>query len=182
MSQQRHTKPVRRPFKDFFIATLCLGIPYLFANRHMYHHFDPEGGLVRSAGPMLVVGASVCIVACLSGFFLIVTRANRAPSHHTSSGHSLLSTLNANTSLPYTPSASTLVNDDTTGRNHPHGIDHVSRSPGVRPGWTFGWVRHGSHLRCEPVVFHSRGVSEPGRGSANRGERWGGLRRDDGRR
>lgn len=71
---QRGT-PYRRTFLDFIAAWLCLGIPYLYANRHTYR-FDEEGGLMRSAGPMLVVGATVCIVACFSGFFLIFYRTN----------------------------------------------------------------------------------------------------------
>ncbi|KAL5529867.1 hypothetical protein ACEPAF_6124 [Sanghuangporus sanghuang] len=58
---QRST-PYNRTFLDFVLAWLCLGIPYLYANRHVYR-FDEEGGIVRSAGPMVVVGATVCIVA-----------------------------------------------------------------------------------------------------------------------
>ncbi|KAH8106446.1 hypothetical protein DFH11DRAFT_1691860 [Phellopilus nigrolimitatus] len=52
-----------RRFTDFVLAWLCFGIPYLYANRHMYQRYDEESGLMRSAGPMIVVGASVCIAA-----------------------------------------------------------------------------------------------------------------------
>ncbi|KAI5116232.1 hypothetical protein M0805_003294 [Coniferiporia weirii] len=61
---QRSTQ-YRRTFIDFVAAWLCFGIPYLYANRHAYQRYDEEGGLMRSAGPMLVVGASVCIVAAI---------------------------------------------------------------------------------------------------------------------
>lgn len=53
--------PYRRTAVDFVLAWLCFGIPYFFANRHGYQRFDEESGL-RTVGPMLVIGASACLV------------------------------------------------------------------------------------------------------------------------
>jgi hypothetical protein len=43
------------------LGWLCLGIPFFFADRHGYQRYDEEGAL-KSAGSMLVLGASVCLV------------------------------------------------------------------------------------------------------------------------
>lgn len=59
----------RRTALDVVLAWVCLGIPYLYANRHMYSglgRFDEEGGLMRSVGPLVVVGVGICVVVrCL---------------------------------------------------------------------------------------------------------------------
>lgn len=56
---------------DIVLAWACLGLPYLYANRHAYWYgggygrygiIDEEGGLMRSFGPMLIVGVGVCVV------------------------------------------------------------------------------------------------------------------------
>lgn len=54
--------PVRRTCTDFVIAFLCLGIPFFFANRRGYHGIDEESGVAKHGGPLLVLGASVCLV------------------------------------------------------------------------------------------------------------------------
>ncbi|EJD01731.1 uncharacterized protein FOMMEDRAFT_90143 [Fomitiporia mediterranea MF3/22] len=64
ISRNQRSGPNRKTFADFIAVWLCLGIPYLYASRHAYR-FDEEGGLLRSAGPMLVVGATVCIAAMI---------------------------------------------------------------------------------------------------------------------
>jgi len=61
----RHRQQRNRSCFDFIISWLCFGIPYLFAHRHDYHHFDEESGLMRTAGPMLMFGATVCLVAAI---------------------------------------------------------------------------------------------------------------------
>ncbi|THH10125.1 hypothetical protein EW145_g1540 [Phellinidium pouzarii] len=57
--------PYRRTFSDFVVAWLCFGIPYLYANRQEYQLHDEESRLMRSTGPVLIVGASVSIVAAI---------------------------------------------------------------------------------------------------------------------
>ncbi|KAF9030240.1 hypothetical protein BDZ89DRAFT_1091654 [Hymenopellis radicata] len=56
--------PIRKVMVDFFISCLCLGIPYLFYTRSHFHRMDEEGG-IRSAGPMLIIGACTCLVAAI---------------------------------------------------------------------------------------------------------------------
>ncbi|KAL1940042.1 hypothetical protein VTO73DRAFT_9377 [Trametes versicolor] len=56
--------PFRRAFLDFFIGCLCLGIPYIFMTRTRHHNFDEESGL-HTAGPMLMLTASACLVAAV---------------------------------------------------------------------------------------------------------------------
>lgn len=45
---------------DVIVSILCLGIPYLFMGRSS-RRMDEEGG-VRSQGPVVMIGASSCIV------------------------------------------------------------------------------------------------------------------------
>ncbi|KAH9919695.1 uncharacterized protein B0H18DRAFT_1086572 [Fomitopsis serialis] len=54
--------PLGRTAVDFLIACLCLGLPYLFTDRSRHRRIDVESG-VRSAGPMLVIGACACLLA-----------------------------------------------------------------------------------------------------------------------
>ncbi|OCH89981.1 hypothetical protein OBBRIDRAFT_793697 [Obba rivulosa] len=56
--------PFRRAILDFVIGVLCLGIPYLFLGRTNHQRIDEESGL-RTAGPMLIVGACACLVAAV---------------------------------------------------------------------------------------------------------------------
>ncbi|KAK0212739.1 hypothetical protein DFS33DRAFT_1377207 [Desarmillaria ectypa] len=53
-----------RALVDFCISCLCLGIPYIFYNRSHHRGMDEEGG-IRSAAPMLVIGACTCLVAAI---------------------------------------------------------------------------------------------------------------------
>ncbi|KAG7440014.1 uncharacterized protein BT62DRAFT_911598, partial [Guyanagaster necrorhizus] len=53
-----------RALVDFCISCLCLGIPYIFYNRSQHRGIDEEGG-IRSAAPMLVIGACTCLVAAI---------------------------------------------------------------------------------------------------------------------
>ncbi|KAH9947203.1 hypothetical protein B0H21DRAFT_692432 [Amylocystis lapponica] len=53
-----------RRITDFFVACLCLGIPYLFLDRSHPRRIDEEGG-VRNTGPMLMVAACACLVAAV---------------------------------------------------------------------------------------------------------------------
>ncbi|KAF8886964.1 hypothetical protein BD779DRAFT_1529018 [Infundibulicybe gibba] len=59
-----HRRPFRRVIVDLLISCVCLGIPYIFFNRNNHHRIDEEGG-VRSAAPMLVIGACTCLVVSL---------------------------------------------------------------------------------------------------------------------
>ena len=43
------------------MSCLCLGIPYFFADRHGQQRLDAESGL-RTMGPLLVIGASICLI------------------------------------------------------------------------------------------------------------------------
>ena len=74
----RNTGGFGRTTLDVVLAWVCLGVPYLYANRHAYWYgsgygrygmFDEEGGFMRSFGPMLVVGVGVCVVVRASSFF-----------------------------------------------------------------------------------------------------------------
>jgi hypothetical protein len=57
-------RPFRRALVDFLISCMCLGIPYIFFQRAQHHRVDEESGL-RSAAPMLVVGACTCLIVSL---------------------------------------------------------------------------------------------------------------------
>ena len=46
------------------VATLCLGIPYLFYNRLSNRRMDVEGAL-SGPGTMLVIGSCTCLVVSL---------------------------------------------------------------------------------------------------------------------
>jgi len=61
----RRQRAPRGTCADFVLAWLCFGIPYFFANRHGHQRYDEESGLMRSSGPFLVMGASVCLVAAI---------------------------------------------------------------------------------------------------------------------
>ncbi|KAL0950327.1 hypothetical protein HGRIS_010298 [Hohenbuehelia grisea] len=63
LSKSRSGVPFRRAALDFLVSCVCLGMPYLFFNRTQHHRFDVEDGGLRSAGPMLMVGACTCLVA-----------------------------------------------------------------------------------------------------------------------
>ncbi|KIP01565.1 hypothetical protein PHLGIDRAFT_112939 [Phlebiopsis gigantea 11061_1 CR5-6] len=55
---------VRRLFMDFIMSVFCLGIPYLFMDRSSHHRLDEESG-IRNQGPLLIVGASACLVSAV---------------------------------------------------------------------------------------------------------------------
>ncbi|KAI3614483.1 hypothetical protein WG66_009710 [Moniliophthora roreri] len=57
--------PLRKRVLDFVVSCVCLGIPYLFLNRLQHHRLDEESGMLRGAGPMMVIGASTCLVAAI---------------------------------------------------------------------------------------------------------------------
>ncbi|KAH9482108.1 hypothetical protein JR316_0004203 [Psilocybe cubensis] len=62
--------PPRRPFTralfDFVVSCLCLGIPYLFIERaRLSARIDEESGMMRSASPMVLIGACTCLVAAI---------------------------------------------------------------------------------------------------------------------
>ncbi|KZT29536.1 hypothetical protein NEOLEDRAFT_1056631 [Neolentinus lepideus HHB14362 ss-1] len=56
--------PFRRTFLDFLVSILCLGIPYIFTDRSTHRRLDEESNL-RSAGPMLMIGACACLLAAI---------------------------------------------------------------------------------------------------------------------
>ncbi|KZT70260.1 hypothetical protein DAEQUDRAFT_667898 [Daedalea quercina L-15889] len=60
----RRRTPLSRTAVDFLIACLCLGLPYFFADRSRHRRVDVESG-VRSAGPMLIIGACTCLLAAV---------------------------------------------------------------------------------------------------------------------
>lgn len=163
MQQQQRSAPARRTFKDVFIAMLCFGIPYTYANRHAYQHFDAEGGILRSAGPMVVVGASVCIVACFSGFFMVVARANNnnAPSR------------------PLTHSSRTPPSS-STGCGDSDRVSDVPRTARPRPGRKVGRAGGDPRLYCEPGVLRHRRVPELGGVAAARNPWRGGTGHEHG--
>lgn len=57
----RRRRPIIRSFFDIIISVICLGIPYIFYERHAQHRIDEESNL-RSIGPMFIIGACTCIV------------------------------------------------------------------------------------------------------------------------
>ena len=44
------------------MSTVCLGLPYLFMRRANHLRIADEESVVRSAGPMLAIGACTCLV------------------------------------------------------------------------------------------------------------------------
>lgn len=56
----RRPRPIRA-FFDILVSIVCLGIPYIFFERHTQHRIDEESNF-RSAGPMFIIGACTCIV------------------------------------------------------------------------------------------------------------------------
>lgn len=64
MGRPPQRPPFRRALLDFVVSCFCLGVPYLFFNRTQQHRMDEESGL-RSAGPMLMVGACTCLMAAI---------------------------------------------------------------------------------------------------------------------
>ena len=46
------------------MSTVCLGLPYLFMRRANPLRITDEESSVRSAGPMLAIGACSCLVVC----------------------------------------------------------------------------------------------------------------------
>jgi hypothetical protein len=57
----RRRRPIIRGFFDVVISIICLGIPYIFYERHTQHRIDEESNL-RSASPMFIIGACTCVV------------------------------------------------------------------------------------------------------------------------
>ncbi|KXN82470.1 hypothetical protein AN958_02531 [Leucoagaricus sp. SymC.cos] len=60
----RRRRPIIRSFFDVVISIICLGIPYIFFERHSQHRIDEESNF-RSVGPMFIIGACTCIVAAI---------------------------------------------------------------------------------------------------------------------
>ncbi|KAH9833855.1 uncharacterized protein C8Q71DRAFT_772821 [Rhodofomes roseus] len=60
----RRRTPLSRTAVDFLIACLCLGLPYFFTDRSRHRRIDVESG-VRSAGPILIIGACACLLAAV---------------------------------------------------------------------------------------------------------------------
>ncbi|KAF9445219.1 hypothetical protein P691DRAFT_282686 [Macrolepiota fuliginosa MF-IS2] len=60
----RRRRPIIRTFFDIIISVICLGIPYIFFERHSRHRIDEESNF-RSAGPMFIIGACTCLVAAI---------------------------------------------------------------------------------------------------------------------
>ncbi|TFK46997.1 hypothetical protein OE88DRAFT_1637432 [Heliocybe sulcata] len=56
--------PFRRTLLDFVVSVVCLGIPYIFADRSSHRRLDEESNL-RSPGPMLMIGACACLLAAI---------------------------------------------------------------------------------------------------------------------
>ena len=66
-------RPFRRAIFDFLVSCLCLGIPYLFLERGRHSsRIDEESGMLRSASPMVIIGACTCLV--VSPLFALQTR------------------------------------------------------------------------------------------------------------
>ena len=62
--QPVRSTPILRTVIEFFLGILCLGIPFLFADRARYNgHFDVEGShLPESTTPLFVIGGCACLV------------------------------------------------------------------------------------------------------------------------
>lgn len=60
----RRQRSVVRGFFDVLVSIICLGIPYIFFERHSQHRMDEESNL-RTVGPMFIIGACTCIVAAI---------------------------------------------------------------------------------------------------------------------
>ena len=68
-SKVEESKPFWRYIYDWIIVWLCLGLPYILANRDDYSRYDEErGGLMRNTGPAFPSEAFL-IVVCLPSFF-----------------------------------------------------------------------------------------------------------------
>ncbi|KAJ3567977.1 hypothetical protein NP233_g6017 [Leucocoprinus birnbaumii] len=60
----RRRRSIVRGFFDVVISVICLGIPYIFFERHTQHRMDEESNM-RTVGPMFIIGACTCIVAAI---------------------------------------------------------------------------------------------------------------------
>jgi len=60
----KHRKTLTRALFDLVLSCVCLGIPYIFLDRHQSHRLDEESGL-RSSAPMFVIGACTCLIAAI---------------------------------------------------------------------------------------------------------------------
>jgi len=60
----RRRRSLVRGFFDVVISVICLGIPYIFFERHSQHCVDEESNL-RAVGPTFIIGACTCIVVSL---------------------------------------------------------------------------------------------------------------------
>ncbi|KAH0840360.1 hypothetical protein J3R83DRAFT_1383 [Lanmaoa asiatica] len=65
--QPARSTPMFRKIFELLLGVLCLGIPFLFADRARYHgHFDVEGThLSESTTPLFVIGACACLVSAI---------------------------------------------------------------------------------------------------------------------
>ncbi|KAH7887288.1 hypothetical protein F5I97DRAFT_812378 [Phlebopus sp. FC_14] len=65
--RQTRSTPIMRTVVEILIGILCLGIPFLFADRARYSgHLDVEGSHAsQSSGPLFVIGACACLVSAI---------------------------------------------------------------------------------------------------------------------
>jgi hypothetical protein len=64
----KYRKTLSRALFDLALSCVCLGIPYIFFERHQHHRLDEESGL-RTSTPMFVIGACTCLITSIF-FFL----------------------------------------------------------------------------------------------------------------
>jgi hypothetical protein len=57
----KHRKTLSRALFDLVLSCVCLGIPYIFFERHQHHRLDEESDL-RTSTPMFVIGACTCLI------------------------------------------------------------------------------------------------------------------------
>lgn len=65
MPPPKRQRPARKSFFDFVISCICLGLPYIFFERHRLHRYDEESGFRQSA-PLFVIGACTCLVVSIT--------------------------------------------------------------------------------------------------------------------
>lgn len=79
--RSQHNTSTPRLLPDFFVGLICLGIPYLFAERTHYHRMDLENN-THSPAPVLVIGACSCLsVSPIILLGLVIDDICRLPSY-----------------------------------------------------------------------------------------------------